>query len=114
MGRLRLAAGKFGLPIALLTVAVENRTDGRPEDLEERLSIARGELGPELHVRFLRENALDYDLYEWASVQQVPQRFAPTRRQRLPNVGQWHDQRYPAARRHSEDGFRTATTDRGL
>lgn len=65
MARLRRAAGEIGLPIAAVT-ALENTTDGRPRGLAERLSLAREELGPALCGRFMRENELDFRLYEWA------------------------------------------------
>jgi hypothetical protein len=67
---LRRAARDMGLSIPSGTV-VENKTAGRPYGLDERLSLARNELGPELSSRFLRENELDYRLYEWASARQL-------------------------------------------
>jgi hypothetical protein len=70
MARLRLKAGKIGLPIAT-TSATENTTSGRPHSLDERVSIARQELGPVLYSLYLRENELDYRLYEWACLQSV-------------------------------------------
>jgi hypothetical protein len=63
--RLRRAAEEVGLPLAPGTSA-ENATAGRSQDLEERLSIARQQLGPTLYSRYRKENELDYRLYEWA------------------------------------------------
>lgn len=70
MARLRRAAGEVGLSIPSGT-AVENKTAGRPGDLDKRLSLASHELGSGLSSRFLRENELDYRLYEWASQHQL-------------------------------------------
>ena len=63
--RLRRTAAAFDLQIPAVTVA-ENATPGRPEDLDERLHLARRLLGPGLHQRYMDENELDYRLYEWA------------------------------------------------
>jgi hypothetical protein len=65
MARLRQMAANVGLPI-IEANATENMTDGRPDELDTRLSIAREQLGPALYQRFREENELDYRLYEWA------------------------------------------------
>jgi hypothetical protein len=66
MVRLRQAAEKVGLHLSIAKVA-ENKTRGRPEALEERLSIARQQLGRALCDRYMRENELDMSLYDWVS-----------------------------------------------
>lgn len=66
MARLRLAAEAVNLDIPAAIVA-ENMTVGRPDHLQERLVVAREQLGHGLYERFRRENELDYRLYEWAS-----------------------------------------------
>ncbi len=65
MYRLRQAAAAINLIIPAATVA-ENATPGRPDDLDERLCMARRLLGPTLHHRYMNENELDYRLFEWA------------------------------------------------
>src|ERR1700722_5664966 len=66
VARLRSAAGAMGLHLTPLEAA-ENVTEGRAGDLQERLLLARQELGSSLHDRYRQENAYDYELYEWAS-----------------------------------------------
>jgi hypothetical protein len=66
MVRLQQAAEKVGLRFSVTKVA-ENKTSGRPEALEERLSIARQQLGTALCDRYMRENELDMLLYDWVS-----------------------------------------------
>jgi Sulfotransferase family len=63
--RLHKVAEEHDLRVAATSVA-ENVTSGRPKKLDERLSIARRQLGVDLHRRYLDENKLDYKLYEWA------------------------------------------------
>lgn len=72
--RLRQTAGAVGLHLASGSVT-ENRTDGRSGDLQERLRLARQELGGSLYDRYRRENAQDYRLYEWTSRNQAGDRF---------------------------------------
>ncbi len=71
MSRLRQAAAAIDLIIPAATVA-ENTTPGRLDDLDERLYLVEWLLGPVLHNRYMRENELDYRLYEWARASPTP------------------------------------------
>jgi hypothetical protein len=61
--RKRAAALHLHIPTSVIT---ENATPGRLEDLDERLQVAKGLLGPNLNQRYIDENELDYHLYKWA------------------------------------------------
>jgi hypothetical protein len=77
--KLRAMAGELNLEIPRMT-ANENVTGGRSNELPERLSIARAQLGHELYCRFRRENDLDYALYDWASGIEASTRSSRVRR----------------------------------
>jgi hypothetical protein len=64
MGRLSQAAAAIDLHMPASTV-IENATLDRPGDLDERLDIAKRQLGSDLYRRYIHENELDYRLYEW-------------------------------------------------
>lgn len=66
MGRLSRAAAAIDLHMPASTV-IENATPDRPGDLDERLYIAKRQLGSDLYRRYINENELDYRLYEWVS-----------------------------------------------
>jgi hypothetical protein len=68
MDSLRHAAAAIDLVIPASSV-FENVTPGRSGDLDERINLAKGLLGTNLHDRFLYENALDYRLFSWAQAQ---------------------------------------------
>ncbi len=80
MNKLRKRAATLHLYIPT-SVITENATPGRLENLDERLRVARGLLGPELNQRYINENELDYRLYEWAhretKLQAVPSATLP-------------------------------------
>jgi hypothetical protein len=63
--QLKRMAEEIGLQFFLSPVT-ENVTNGRANDLNERVSLAQWELGPSLNDRFEKENRLDYRLYGWA------------------------------------------------
>jgi hypothetical protein len=65
MSNLRKGAAALHLHIPT-SVITENATPGRLEDLDERLQVAKGLLGPDLNQRYINENELDYRLYKWA------------------------------------------------
>lgn len=65
MSNLRKKAAAHHLHIPALTTT-ENATPGRLEDLDERLQVAKGLLGPDLNQLYINENELDYRLYKWA------------------------------------------------
>jgi Sulfotransferase family len=82
MLRLHQAAGAIGLHLDPVRV-VENVTEGRAGDLQERLLHVRQEFDSSLHDRYRQENAYDYELYEWVSKRQAERQLSYATSHRL-------------------------------
>jgi len=64
VSRLRQRVESMGMSLSPIAVN-ENITAGRAHSLEDRLALAQDELGQDLFERFVCENELDYNLYDW-------------------------------------------------